>query len=152
MLSIMKQLFPLTLTAFLLAGCDTLVGPNQSYVAPAVEGRVVDARSGAPLQNARVQRYLGEPAKPDPFAEKGAQRLQSVPALRSDAEGRFRISPEKGGYLLFQHSPVLELTLVVRCASYQTLSTNIDLIKLKPVKTNDVLTLFVGDLPLDPTE
>lgn len=152
MLHGMKQLFCLALPGILLVGCDTLVGPNQSYIAPAVEGRVVDAATGAPLENARVQRYLKEPAKTDPLAEKGAQRLQTVPSLKSDAEGRFRIKPEKGGYLLFQRPGAFQLTLVVRCSAYQTLTTNIDLVKIKPVKTNDVLTVHVGNLPLEPKE
>jgi hypothetical protein len=113
---------------------------------------VVDAGSGAPLPDARVQRYLSEPTRTDPLAEKGAQRLQTVPALKSDAGGQFLISPQKGGYLLFQRHGVFQLTLVVRCSGYQTLTTNIDLVKIKPIKTNDVLTVFVGDLPLEPKE
>jgi len=72
-----------------------------------------------------------------------------VPTLRSDAEGYFQIAPIKSGHLLLEQSGVFEFTLVVRCSKYQTLTTNIDLIKIKPFKTNNVLTVFVGDLPLE---
>lgn len=148
----MKRLFCLVLPAVLLAGCDTLKGPNQSYVAPAVQGRVIDAESGAPLEEARIQRHLRKPTKIDPFAEKGSQKLRQVPTLRSDPEGHFQIAPIKSGHLLLEQSGVFEFTLVVRCASYRTLTTNIDLVKIKPFKTNNVLTVFVGDLPLEPEE
>lgn len=146
----MKRLFCLGLLACLWSGCDSLKGPNQSYIAPAVEGRVVDAASGEPLSDARIQRYLGKPTKSNPLSEKGAQRLLVVPTLNSDADGRFRIAPVRGGYLLLSQPGVFEFTLVVRQSSHQTLTTNIDLLKIKPIKTNNVSTVFVGDLPLEP--
>lgn len=129
-------------------GCDSIKGPNQSYLAPAVEGRLVDATSGEPLPDGWVKRYLGKPSKPDPLAEKGAQRLMTVPTVTSDENGQFQIAPEKGGYLLMTPAPVYNITLVARHQGYETLTTNIDLLKIKPVKTNKVLTVFVGDLPL----
>ena len=141
-------MFCLIPPVLLLAGCDTLKGPNQSYIAPAVEGRVVDGVSGQPLRDARVQRHLKPPARSNSFSTKGAEKLRTVPTLRSDPEGRFRIAPEKGGYLLLERPGVFEFTLVVRHPTHETLTTNIDLLKIKPVKTNKVLTVFVGDLPL----
>ena len=152
MLDLMKRLLCLAVPAMLLTGCDSLKGPNQSYVAPAVQGRVVDAGSGAPLPDARIQRYLSKPANTDPLSEKGAERLMTVPVIRPDAEGRFCVDPKRSGHLLFERTGVFQFTLVVRCAAYQTLTTNIDLIKIKPVKTNNVLTVFVGDLTLQPKE
>lgn len=152
MLRCVNRLFCLALPALLLVGCDTLKGPNQSYVAPAVEGRVVDAESGEPLRDARIQRHLRQPTKTDPLAHRGAERLRQVPTLRSDAKGQFRIAPEKGGYLLLERSGVFQFTLVVRHSTHQTLTTNIDLIKVKPIRTNNVLTVFVGDLPLEAME
>ena len=148
----MKHVCGLLLAACLWTGCDTLKGPNESDVAPAVEGRVVDAVSGAPLPDARVQRYLSEPKPSDPLKEHGAERLFTVPSVRSDAEGRFRIDSAKGGYLMFARPGVFGFTLVVRHPTHQTLTTNIDLLKFKPVKTNGVLTTLVGDLPLDPKQ
>ncbi len=148
----MKRWFCLALFSVLVSGCDTLKGPNQSIVAPAVEGRVVDAVSGKPVSDARIQRHLQKPAKSDPLAEKGAQRLLLEPTVNSDANGRFSIAPEKGGYLLFSQPGVYAFTLVVRHPTHQTLTTNIDLLEIRPVKTNDVLTVFVGDLPLDPED
>ena len=136
------------LPVLLLAGCDTLKGPNQSYIAPAVEGRVVDAATGEPLRDARVQRHLKPPTRADSFSTKGAEKLRTAPTLRSDADGRFRIAPDKGGYLLLERPGVFKFTLVVRHPTHETLTTNIDLLTIKPVKTNNVLTVFVGDLPL----
>lgn len=135
---------------FFSLGCDTLKGPNQSYIVPAVEGRVVDARSGEPLEEARVQRYLGKNTQPDPLATKGAQRLLLVPTVNSDPQGQFRISPEKSGNLLLEPQPVYEITLVIRHATHQTLTTNINLIQIRPVRTNKVPVLQLGDVPLEP--
>lgn len=149
MISAVKRLFCLVLPAILCSGCDTLKGPNQSYIAPAVEGRVVDSASGEPLEDARIQRHLREPTRSDPLATKGAEQLRQVPTLKSDAEGNFKIAPVKGGYLLMERSGVFQFTLVVRHSTHQTLTTNIDLLKIKPIKTNDVVTVFVGDLPLE---
>ncbi len=148
----MNRLCFLLFLTLLWAGCDTLKGPNQSYIAPAVEGRVVDAASGQALPDARIQRHLRAPTQSDPLATHGAERLLTVPSLRSDTEGRFRIAPEKGGYLLLERPGVYEFMLVVRHSTHQTLSTNIDLAKIKPIKTNNVLTVFVGDLPLNASE
>lgn len=150
MFRLVKRIFWMLMPVLLWTGCDTLKGPNQPYIAPAVEGRVLDAVSKEPLEDAHVQRYLGKPTRADPFAEKGAQRLMTVPVLNSDAQGRFKISPDRGGNLLFSTPPVYEITLVVRHDTHETLTTNIDLIKMKPVKTNKVWTLFMGDLPLEP--
>jgi hypothetical protein len=111
---------------------------------------VVDATTGEPLLKARVQRYLGKPTRPDPFTEKGAQHLMTVPIVNTDEHGQFTVAPERSGYLLFAPPPVFELTLVIRHGGYQTLTTNIDLVRIKPVKTNDVVTLILGDVPLEP--
>ncbi|MCU0770843.1 MAG: hypothetical protein MUE94_03600 [Verrucomicrobia bacterium] len=148
----MRQAGFLLFAALVSVGCDTLKGPNQSYVVPAVEGRVVDVCSGQALPHARIQRHLRAPAKSDPLDRHGSEQLLMVPTVRSDAEGRFWIAPEKAGYLLLEHPGVLEFTLVVRHATHQTLTTNIDLVHIKPVKTNNLLTVFVGDLPLEPKD
>lgn len=147
----MKRLLWLVCLSAFSTGCDTLKGPNQSIVAPAVEGRVVDAVSGEPLPDAGIQRFLRAPSKSDPLSEKGAERLLQVPTVSSDAHGVFRIAAEKGGYLLFSQPGVFAFTLVVRHPTCQTLTTNIDLLEIRPVKTNGVSTVFVGDLPLKPT-
>ena len=71
-------------------------------------------------------------------------------AVRTDQDGTFRMKPLKGGYLLLERPAAYQFTLVVRHSGYQTLTTNIDLLVQRPVKTNHVLTVFVGDLPLKP--
>jgi hypothetical protein len=143
----MKEFCWLLLTTMLLTGCQ---GRKEGYLAPAMKGRVVDAVSGDPLPDAHLKRHLGKPAQSDPFAEKGAQRLKTARRVDSDALGRFTIPPERGRYLLAYPPPVYDLTLIIRHAGHQTLTTNIDLIKIRPFETNGVLTVEVGDLPLEP--
>ena len=145
----MKTYVALALLAVMLIGCDTLKGPNQAYIAPAVKGRVVDAQSGVPLEGVLVKRYLEKPGQEDPFATHGASKLMQVPFATTDAEGYFFHDPERGGYLLFEHPGAYEIYLVLQCKGYTTLTTNIDLVKIKPVKTNDLLVVTVGDLPLE---
>jgi len=145
----MKTYAALTLLAILMIGCDTLKGPNQGYIAPAVEGRVVDARSGAPLPDVIVKRYLEKPERENPLATHGASKLMQVPFATTDAQGHFLHDAERGGYLLFEHPGAYEIYLVLQRKGYETLTTNIDLVKIKPVKTNDLLIVHVGDLPLE---
>ena len=147
MLGRMKHFFWMLMGAMVFAGCQ---GRKDSYLAPAMVGRVVDAGSGQPLDDAHLKRHLGKPAQNDPWAEKGAQRLKTERMVDTDALGRFTVPPEKGRFLLAYPPPVYDLTLVIRRDRYLTLTTNIDLIKIRPFETNGVLTVVVGDLPLQP--
>jgi len=134
----------------LCVGCSSLKGPNQSYLAPEVEGRIVDANSHEPLEGAVVQRHLSPPSRTDPLSEHGATRLLQNPTQKTDVQGRFTIPAERGGYLLVSHPGATQFWLVIRHDSFQTLTTNIDLIKIRPVKTNKLYSVNVGDLPLVP--
>jgi hypothetical protein len=147
MLDGMRHFFWMLMGAMAFTGCQ---GRKESYLAPAMVGRVVDADSGQPVEDAHLTRHLGRPKEYDPWAEKGAQRLKTERMANTDALGRFTVPPEKGRFLLAYPPPVYDLTLVIRCDRYVTLTTNIDLIKIRPFDTNGVLTVVVGDIPLQP--
>ena len=146
----MRILFSMLLLAVLVVGCDTLRGPNQGYIAPAVEGCVIDASTGEPVKGVLVKRYLERPGQKDPLDTRGATKLLQVPTDSTDSDGSFHIVPERGGYLLFEHPGVYELFLTLQRRHYEVLVTNVDLVKIKPFKTNNVLTVHVGDLPIRP--
>lgn len=52
----MKPLFPILLTlSFLLTGCIVLPVPHVTRKSPRIQGRILDAETGQPLNNAVVQ-------------------------------------------------------------------------------------------------
>ena len=148
----MKRLLTLTVILTLGTGCGSVKGPHQSYLVPAIEGRVVDADTGEPVVGARVQKLVGlQATKTTAFETKGAQQLMKPAAVKVNSNGQFNFKPEKGGYLLFNQPGVYSFKLVVRQKDYQTLSTNIDLLEVKPIKTENGPLVNVGNLPLQLT-
>ena len=135
----------------LACGCKSVTGPDVTILIPAIQGRVVSVGTGDPLEGARVQRLPAQTKEADPFETKGAQRLKQPLTVRCDASGRFHFPPEKGGYLLVSPPLVYEFRLRAWHGGHEGLVTNIDLVRIRPYKTNDVLTVDVGDLALLPS-
>ena len=145
----MIRWFWLGLAAVAWAGCDSLRGPHQQVVLPEVRGRVVDAATGGPLSGARLERLSANRRSKDPLDQHAAERQMAPTPIRTDADGRFLFGEVRSGNLLFERAPVYVFTLTARQAGYLPLSTNIDLLKLRPVKRDGVLTVDVGDLRLE---
>jgi hypothetical protein len=133
-----------------VAGCGTITGPNQEYIAPAVTGRVVNAKTSQPVAGARVIRYPGNPPPRDPFPKKGGEQLMAPAPVVTDAEGRFYIPAEKSAHLLITPAGTLLLTVVAQHMDYSAARTNLDLLVIKPVHTPKGPEISAGELRLLP--
>lgn len=136
--------------AILVVGCDSLRGPHQEIVAPSVEGRVLDAETHQPVGGARVHRVVGGTVEVKPAERHGGEILQDSPPAVTASDGGFRLGAVRGGYLLFERTPPLLVTLRVEHSRYRTFLTNVDLVKVPPAQTSNGPVVLVGDLLLTP--
>jgi hypothetical protein len=144
----MSKTLSIGLLALTLAGCTSLRGPHQEYTAPAASGRVLDGATGQPIQGARVSRLTTRSEADDPFAKTGGERLiEDSPAVTA-ADGTFYIPALRSAFLLFGSSGSLTLTLRAQHSGYQTLTTNLDLVKVKAVKTDRGPEVRAGEMRL----
>lgn len=146
----MLKLLSLGGALLLLAGCGTVTGPNQQYDAPAVSGRVVDAVTGQPIKSVRVSRLTTRPEAMDPFLKTAGQQMIADTPVRTGADGTFYLKALRSAYLIFSPSSSLSLTLSAEHSRYQTLITNLDLVKIKADKTDRGPEVKTGELRLQP--
>ncbi len=106
--------------AVLVAGCQYLAPPHQSWTLARVQGRVVDGATGLPIPHAFVSRVKG-PELGDAYPpEKGARYLQDRPVIAStSADGRFELVGEKTAQLFLESFPSFVVTLKVQRSGYQ---------------------------------
>ena len=135
-----------------LTGCDSLRGPHQGIVAPAVQGRVLDETTLEPVAGARVYRSAGSTSAPSPAERHGGEVLQEPAPASTERDGRFRLGEIRAGYLLFERTPPLLISLRVEHSRYRMFSTNVDLLKVQPVQTPAGPVIPVGDLHLTPKQ
>lgn len=136
--------------AWLVSGCDSLRGPHQGIVAPAVEGRVLDAVTLEPVTGARVHRVAAGTSTPSAAERHGGEVLQDPLLASTGPDGSFRLGEIRGGYLLFERAPPLLVTLRIEHSRYRMFSTNVDLLKVQPVQMPAGPAIPVGDLRLTP--
>lgn len=129
-----------------LASCGSLRGPHQQYTAPAISGRVLDDATDEPIQGARVARVQGREEDPTVFPKTGAERLTEDRAVRTAADGWFYLPAQRSAYLLFGPSGSLSATLRVEKSGYLNVTTNLDFVRIKPVKTSKGPEIQAGDL------
>jgi hypothetical protein len=138
----------LAVTVLLLAGCGSLKGPHQQYTSPAVSGRVLEAATGQPLKGARVSRLTSRPEADDPFLKTAGEQLIADSPIITGTDGTFYIPAVRAAYLLFGPSGSLTLTLRAEHSGFLTLTTNLDLVKIKSEKTERGPEVRAGDLRL----
>lgn len=133
-------------------GCSSVRGPHQEYLAPRVVGRVLDARTGAPVPNARVRHLPSSSAAlPEAMPEaRGASRLIETAGVRTDRQGWFDLPAHKGLFLLFHHGSGSFGTIIVEHPAYHTLRTNVTANPAASVRTDRGPAADVGNLMLQP--
>jgi threonine dehydrogenase-like Zn-dependent dehydrogenase len=136
----------------MLLGCSSLRGPHQAYLAPRVVGRVVDARTGAPVPNARVRHVQQtSPSAAEALSDqRGAQRLLQTTGVQTDRQGWFNLPAQKGLFLLFGHGSGWFGTIVVEHPAYQTLRTNVTVNPAASTQSRRGPAVDAGDLMLEP--
>lgn len=109
------------IAACVVAGCHS-TSPSQ-YIAPRVEGRVLDARSHQPIGGVTVRRI-------DPGADvatgevpKGAQALAQAPDVRTGDDGAFTLASDRN-LQLFQRSGWYSITISFKNAGYVSFTTH----------------------------
>lgn len=124
------------------AGCKTS-SPSQ-YVSPRVEGRVVDAQSGHPLQNVEVIRVpaYAPPRSSEP--PKGATLMERPVAVHTAEDGTFALQSERA-LAVFRKLGWYSITISFRHPAYEkatfryTLAEATNAISSEPlVKAGDV--------------
>lgn len=106
--------------ACLVAGCQNLAPPHQSWTLARVQGRVVDGATGLPIRSAFVSRVKGAEIGDAYPPEKGARYLQDRPVIASTGpDGRFELVGEKTAQLFLESFPSYVVTLKVQRSGYQ---------------------------------
>ena len=133
----------------LLCGCAELAPPHQSWTEAQVEGRVVDAVTGRPLQGASVSRVRKE-APTDPGAgQHGAIQIQDRPTVAmTDREGRFVLDPMKTAYLFLESYPTFEVVLRIQHPGHETLQRRMTNVSWPDRKSAPLIR--AGDIALKP--
>ena len=133
---------------WLVVGCDSVRGPHQAVVMPAVRGRVVDSATLEAVAGARVYRSAGPVSDQRAEPPHGGERLQAPAPAGTDRDGRFEMGAVRGGYLLFEQPPPMLLGLRIEHPQYRSFVTNVDLLLVPPVQTTKGSEVDLGDLPL----
>ena len=129
-----------------VAGCKSgFWGP---YVAPCVQGRVLDAGTGRPLAGAKVSRT--RPPERGGQSLKGGELLMRKPDIQTDANGCFRMGSERV-LTLFRFGGWDSVRLFVQRPGYVTLQTNYSGASLQVTNTlSDEPLVETGDILLQP--
>jgi len=115
------QLIGCVLAVCVVAGCKS-TSPSQ-YIAPRVEGRVLDAQTRQPIGGVTVQK-INPGSDPAPGEiPKGAQALQQTPYVRTRSDGAFTLA-SKRNLEFFGRSSWYSLTISFRHSGYASFMTN----------------------------
>lgn len=111
--------------ASLVSGCGSLSGPSLDFVAPRIDGRVLDAESGQPVRNALVGRKLWTwRQSTGGFLKAGEETVLREDYVRTGSYGEFAL-PSKRVALLFSIGDVgLNTGLSVQHGKYLPWRTN----------------------------
>jgi hypothetical protein len=136
----------LVLCGAAVAGCKSSSwGP---YVAPCVQGRVLDAETRQPLAGAKVSRT--RPPEGGSPSLKGGELLMRKPDIQTDASGAFSMGSERV-LTLFRFGGWDSVRLFVQRPGYVTLQTNYSGASLQVTSTlSDEPLAETGDILLQP--
>ncbi len=130
--------------AGLMAGCKS---SGSEYIAPRVEGRVLDAQTHLPIERVAVQRLSpGEQDRNDFALKKGAESIvQSFPTY-TDRNGRFVIDSEKA-LVLFAQMNWFSVDISFEHSGYEGFVTNYTLFTTTNTPSGEPL-VDTGDILL----
>jgi hypothetical protein len=134
--------------ALLAAGTVTACkshSPSQ-YISPRVTGRVVDAQTHQPLDDAFVRKVTGAQKSMDQM--KGAQQIQLPAPIRTRADGTFVVDSAQA-LAFFRTVGWYSVTLSYEHAGYQDLIVSYSLSQSTNTPTGEPW-VNAGDVPLEP--
>jgi hypothetical protein len=136
----------LVMLALALAGCQS-TSPSQ-YIAPRVEGRVVDAQSHQPIAGVRVQRVTPDQNPNVDQTRPGDRALEQTPGVSSRKDGTFVLDSERD-LELFRRTGWYSVTLSFTHSGYAPMTTNYSLVNATNTPTGEPL-VRAGDILLAP--
>ena len=105
----------------IITGCQS-TSPSQ-YIAPRVEGRVLDAQSRQPLGGVTVRRVNPGAEAATGEVPKGAQAIAQAPDIRSGNDGAFALASDRS-LQLFRRSGWYSVAISFKHAGYASFMTN----------------------------
>jgi hypothetical protein len=138
----MRQSIVLGIAFLALTGCSSFRWSD--YVAPQVNGRVLDATTREPVERAAAHRVWGGNQSADPTTP-GAARLLAKDMVLTDAQGRFCLGAVKDA-LTFSSGGMYGVRLSFTHSDYLTINTNVSGTNIFQDSPKTVPTLDVGDI------
>ena len=130
--------------ALIGAGCKSA----SQYISPRVEGRVVDARTQAPIEDVLITRFSDERAYDRADPPRGGQLMQRSQGVRTGPDGTFVLASQRDVALL-QRFGWYSLTLRFRHRAYEDLTVTYTLSQGTNTATGEPL-VKAGDIQLTP--
>ena len=134
------------MVASLSGGCKSM-SPSQ-YIAPRVEGRVLDSQSHQPIKDVRVRRHAADDNYRAEDPPKGAEMIKKAPEVRTAADGTFVMESVRDIALL-QEIGWFSLSLTFQHAAYERFNTNYTLARATNTVSGEPL-IKTGDILLIP--
>jgi hypothetical protein len=140
-------LFCLFLAVVALAGCKSVM--VSSYISPRVTGRVLAADTRHPIAGVKVKRVNPNAGQDYDAPARGGRKMESVPAARTDAQGRFVLEAERDLTLL-QQQVWFSVEVLFEREGYQTLQTNFTVSNVTSNAPDGAPIVNAGDILLRP--
>ena len=140
-------LFCFFLAVVALAGCKSVM--VSSYISPRVTGRVLAADTRQPIADVRVKRVNPTASQDYDAPARGGHKMESVPAARTDAQGRFVLEAERDLTLL-QQQVWFSVEVLFEREGYQTLQTNFTVSNVTSNAPDGAPIVNAGDILLRP--
>ena len=134
------------MVACLSGGCKS-TSPSQ-YIAPRVEGRVLDSQSHQPIKDVQVRRLAADDNHRAEDPPKGGELIRKAPAVRTAADGTFVLDSVRDIALL-QEIGWYSLSLTFQHPAYERFFTNYTLAKATNTVSGEPL-IQTGDILMTP--
>lgn len=140
-------LFCLLLTVLALTGCKSVL--VSSYISPRVTGRVLAADTRQPIGGVKVRRVNPTANQNYDDPARGGRKMESIPAARTDAQGRFVLEAERDLTLL-QQQVWFSVEVLFEREGYHTMRTNFTVSNVTSNAPDGAPIVNAGDILLCP--
>lgn len=120
------------------------------YTSPVVTGRVVNAETQQPIENARVWRDLDREPQAGLDAAKGGELLKEKPPVVTGPDGAFRF-PSQRALTLFHTASWNWAQISIEASGFQRLHTNFTILAPSTNLPSGEPWLDAGDIKLKPS-
>ena len=134
------------IAACVVAGCKS-ASPSR-YIAPRVEGRVLDAKTRLPIGGVTVWRVGSGEDVATREVPKGAMAMEQTPFVRTGKDGAFALA-SKRNLQLFGRSGWYSIAISFKHSGYASFTTNYTPANATPTTSGEPL-VKTGDILLGP--